>query len=154
MKLFLLIIGLVSLTTFASEHKHAHHHHGETKGNEKKDSALVLNNGKKWAVDETMRENMDKIHTGLVKLLNLEEKKSATNKDYQELHSLIYSSTEKIIENCKMEPMQDQAYHVILEEMFQVAEDLKSETKQKTASQNLISSMVKYMKFFDQKFHH
>lgn len=150
---FLYAVLITLVAACSHSHQHSHHHHEKHEGSSS-DQGLTLNQGKKWQPDEVMRKNMDDIHTGLVVLIKKEKAKNASEKDYLKFYDVVQSHTEMIISNCKMAPEMDQVYHVILEEMLETAEDLKDPAKRVTVSSRFVSTLMKYMEYFDQKFAH
>lgn len=137
----ILVISLFLGTTIAEEH--AHHH-------EKK--SLSLNNGKKWQVDQTMNENMAKIHSEYLNIQTLIAAKKISAKDYAQLSNLISDCAQKIASNCKMDEKADQTFHVVLADLLTVSEDIKTPKKEKHALEKLHHSLITYTKYFDQSF--
>ena len=128
----ILILSLLSLFTgniFAEEHHGKHHDKAEE---EKRHSikSLSLNDGKKWEVDQTMRDNMEAINAQFKKL---------NKNNYSELSKVISDSAQKIASNCKMVEKQDETFHTILGDLLSVSEDLKDSKKAKHATEKSCS---------------
>jgi hypothetical protein len=153
----ILVISLFFSKAFADETKHQGQHHQHQKSEstgaleEKEHSArpLSLNHGKKWPVDQTMKENMGAIHQQFKILKALSKSKKATDKDSKELSDLISTSAQNIINKCKMEAAQDETFHVILSDLFTVAESLKKKQEIEPALSKLAQTFKTYTKYFE-----
>ncbi|MFZ3231345.1 MAG: hypothetical protein WA160_14140 [Pseudobdellovibrio sp.] len=142
-------ITLLLSSAFATEN-----HHGHSKpiakgksGHSK--SSLVLNNGKKWPVDQDMKENMGAIYQQFKIFSELSKSKKSTNEDAHKLSAVINASAKNIISKCKMEQKQDEAFHVLLVELFAVAADLEKTEKVESALESLARTLKSYTKYFD-----
>lgn len=136
-------------------HSQKHHHHDAHKMSaENSNERLKPNDGRKWKPDKVMRENMDSIHSNLVKLISKDHSKEISQMDYQDFYTLVSSRTETIITNCKMSPEMDEAFHVILERMLEANEKLKTKETQKEATGEFINAFMDYQKYFDHKLSH
>lgn len=140
MVLFSFILG----SSFASEHKKHHH--------EDVSQSMSLNDGKKWEVDPIMRKNMLAIHEKLEKTKELIKTNKIKKNDYSELSEVISTSAQSIATNCKMEPKADSTFHVILEDLFSLSESFKETEKTKDSIKHLTHALIKYSKYFNQKF--
>jgi aspartate oxidase len=143
---------------FAQEVKHQHEHEQQhqkslaTGSPEKGDHSarsLSLNHGKKWPVDQTMRENMGAIHRQFKILKDLSKSKKATDKEAKELSDLISTSAQNIVSKCKMEAAQDENFHIILSELFVVADSLKKKKEIEPALSKLAETFKNYTKYFE-----
>ena len=119
----------------------------ETSGHSK--SSLVLNNGKKWPVDQDMKENMGAIYQQFKIFSELSKSKKSTNEDAHKLIAVINVSAKNIISKCKMEKKQDEAFHVLLVDLFAVAADLEKTGKVESALESLARTLKSYTKYFD-----
>lgn len=149
MKTFItaITITLFLSSAFAEVHRHSKSTAGEEEGHSK--SALVLNNGKKWPVDQVMKENMSAIHQEFKIFNELSKSKKSTNEDAHKLSALINTSAQNIISQCKMEAKQDAAFHVLLADLFVVAADLEKPEKVESALKSLARTLKTYSKYFD-----
>ena len=140
--LILTLSMLISSQLFAQESDHSKH-------SEKSDKTLTLDKGKKWAIDQVVVENMNKIMTENKRLAVLATAKKATLEDYNKLSELITTSAEIIVSKCKLEPKADEAFHTILADLYIVSDHLKDSKKPAHAIEKLNSTIVTYMKFFN-----
>lgn len=139
-------ISLFLGNSFATESNNHHHHHEEAS------KTMLLNDGKKWDVDTIMRKNMLVIHEKLEKTKELIKTNKVKQNDYQELSDVISTSAQEIVTNCKMGPKADSTFHVILEDLFSLAESLKDTKKTKDSIKHLTHALTKYSKYFNQNF--
>jgi protein-tyrosine-phosphatase len=129
-----------------------HHSHKKSTAKEKSGhlkSSLVLNNGAKWPADQDMKENMDAIYQQFKIFSELSKSKKSTNEDAHKLSAVINTSAKNIISKCKMEKKQDEAFHVLLADLFTVAADLEKTGKVESALENLARTLKSYTKYFD-----
>ena len=150
--LILSIFNLILINAYGEESHNKHHSKHSSKSEEEKRHAvksLVLNNGKKWDVDQTMKENMGTINTQFNKVKELITSKKATAQDFNELSGVISKSSQKIASNCKMEQKKDETFHKVLGDLLAVSEDLKDVKKSKHATEKLIHALKTYSQYFD-----
>lgn len=153
--LVLSIVSLVFISAYAEDGHDKHHNKHTSKSEEEKRHAvksLSLNNGKKWDVDQTMKENMNAINLQFNKLNSLISSKKVSANDYSELSNIISDSAQKIANNCKMEQRKDETFHTVLGDLLTVSEDLKDSKKVKHATENLNHALKIYTEYFDQSF--
>lgn len=142
-------IALLLSSAFAAEN---HHSHNATTAKEKSGhskSSLVLNNGKRWPVDQDMKENMGAIYQQFKIFSELSKSKKSTNEDAHKLSTVINASAKNIISMCKMEQKQDEVFHVLLADLFAVAADLEKTEKVESALESLARTLKSYTKYFD-----
>lgn len=150
--LVLSIVSLVFINGHAEEGHDKHHNKHTSKAEEKKRHAvktLALNNGKKWDVDQTMKENMNAINLQFNILNTLISSKKVTTDDYSKLSKIISDSTQTIAANCKMEQKKDETFHTVLGDLLAVSEDLKDAKKIKQATEKLTHALKTYTQYFD-----
>lgn len=150
MKTFL-TLSLLSLflgRTMA-EDQHSQHHNKSEEEKKHAIKSLTLNNGKKWDVDQTMKDNMEAIHTQFKKTSAL---KNVSAKDYSELSNVVSTAAQNIARDCKMEQKKDETFHTVLGDLLASAEDLKESKKAKHAMEKLHHALGVYTKFFDHSF--
>ena len=142
-------IALLLSSAFAEEDHHSHDKPTAKEKSSHSKSSLVLNNGKKWPADQDMKENMDAIYQQFRIFSELSKSKKSTNEDAQKLSVVINTSAKNIISKCKMEKKQDEAFHVLLTDLFTVAADLEKTGKVDSALENLARTLKNYTKYFD-----
>lgn len=147
----LLVIALFVVASCAHHHdhkdhkehkEHKEHQHGEEQG-------ITLNNGKKWETDADLKKLMGNINTELQKVKKLEKSGKAGPKTYEHFYHSIETSTQKIINSCKMPEGMHENYHVILEDILNTSEELKDAEKQKGVTAKMTETMKKYTEYFD-----
>jgi protein-tyrosine-phosphatase len=144
-----LTVTLLLSSAFAEED---HHNHNKPTAKEEishSKSSLVLNNGKKWPVDQDMKENMGAIYQQFKIFSELSASKKSTNEDAHKLSAVIKASAKNIISKCKMEQKQDEAFHVLLGELFTVAAELEKTEKVESAMERLARTLKNYTIYFD-----
>ncbi len=151
--LALLVVSLF-LGNAIAEDGHHQHHSKDKASEEKRHSvkSLSLNNGKKWEVDQTMKENMNAIHSELKKTNELITSKKIAQADYTKLSNLISDSAQKIASNCKMDEKADQTFHVVLGDLLAASDDLKDSKKAIHATEKLAHAFKVYTEYFNHSF--
>lgn len=124
-------------------------HQSHSKSTTKEKSALVLNNGKRWPADQDMKDNMGAIYKQFKSTRDLSKSKKLTTEDAHKLSAVINASAKNIISKCKMEQKQDEAFHILLVELFAVAADLEKAKKVESALESLAETLKRYSKYFD-----
>lgn len=149
MKIFFIAIAVVLLASSAFADSHQHKESAAHDKNSHSSSSLVLNHGKKWPVDQVMKENMSAIHQKFKIIGEQSKSKKISNKDAHDLSAIISKSAKNIVSKCKMEAKQDEAFHVILGELFIIAADLEKTEKAQSALKKLGPILKKYSEYFD-----
>lgn len=144
-----LTLSLISINTSAAEHQHQHGKSHTQESSEHSKSSLVLNHGKKWPVDSVMKENMNAIYKQFEVFSTKVKLKKFSAKDANKLSETISISAKNIISKCKMPAKQDEAFHVILSDLFSVAADLKEVGKADPAQKKLNQTLENYSEYFD-----
>jgi len=103
-------------------------------------SELELNNGQKWKLDETTRQNIAPIKS----LLH-----DTTAKDLQNLAIQLQQQTDKLVAECKMKGEDHEALHHWLETWLTDLRSLKSGNDMQTAFLSLKSDIGKFDAYFE-----
>ncbi len=102
------LLGLGAKTALAQEHNHAHEHDAG------KPALLTLNNGKKWATDDNLRQGMSRIRDALSSELPAIHSGKATAEQYRALAQKTNDQITFMVKTCKLEQKADAALHLIL----------------------------------------
>lgn len=144
MKLF--IAALTTTLLLSSAFAEQNHESAHSKG------ALTLNHGKKWPVDQVMKENMQAIRHQFKIFSALSKAGKSSEKDAREFHAVISTAVQNIASKCKMEPMQDKTFHVILADLLAAGADLEKKEKENAAIKGLDKALNLYTEYFDHSF--
>jgi hypothetical protein len=107
---------------------------------EAKKTELELNNGRKWKLDETTRQNIAPIRS----LLN-----DTAAKDLQNLARELQQQTDKLVSECKMKGEDHEALHHWLETWLTDLGSLKSGKDMQKAFLSLRSDIGKFDAYFE-----
>jgi hypothetical protein len=116
---FVLATGLLMGSAYAAEHDP--HQNGQDHG-----YALVLDHGKKWTTDKTLRSGMSGIRSALAADLKTIQNGKAGAKTYDALSSQIDKQLVLIEQNCRLNPQADAMLHLILAEIMGGVETMRS----------------------------
>src|SRR5574340_1797005 len=95
---------------FAEEHHHAH--------DDGKTAQLTLDNGKKWATDDSLRQGMSRIRDALNAELPAIHAGKATAEQYRALAQKTNDQLAFLFQNCKLDREADAMLHVVLADII------------------------------------
>ena len=98
----------------AQDHGHSHGHAHD----QEKPVQLTLNDGKKWATDNSLRQGMGRIRDVLNAELPAIHSGKATAEQYQALVQKVNDQLAFMVKNCKLEPKADAVLHLILADLI------------------------------------
>lgn len=98
--------GIVS----AEGHSHSH--------DAAEPAQLTLNNGKKWATDDNLRQAMSRIRDALSAELPAIHSGKATTEQYRALAQKTNDQIAFMVKNCKLEPKADAMLHLVLADII------------------------------------
>jgi hypothetical protein len=136
----ILAAPLTSLTAAAT------HAHG------KAPQKLELNAGKKWAIDEPLRQGMDAIRLSASVALPLVHSGKAADTDYDAFAKEVTAQVGYIVQNCKLDPKADAQLHGIIAEIMSGAEMAAGKQQGKQRSSGLlkvVQALDTYGRYFD-----
>jgi hypothetical protein len=138
------ILSLPAPASAADEHKHEQGAAATHK--------LTLNQGKKWATDDPLRDGMTEIRRLLAAQDEAIHKGKLKPADYAALGAKIEGEVGGIVANCKLEPAADANLHLILEDVIEGADAMQGKAKGKTPRQGaskVVAALNEYGRYFD-----
>ena len=130
MKLRFLFAALVATGLFACNEakrenaSHVHSPDSVTHSTSEKQSGLVLNDGKKWRLDEATRKNMDSIKK------TVQSVASSQQKDYAMVAADLENDANRLVSQCRMSGKDHDVLHVWLENFLSNLKELKTASKE------------------------
>lgn len=127
----------------AGEHSHGHADAAH---------ALKLNDGRKWASDEPLRESMAKIRDAVDAKLPAVHRGELAAAQYDALGVEIEAQVAHIVQNCKLDPQADEVLHAILAELLEGNEKLRgrdAKTERSAGVVQVVRSLGQYAKYFE-----
>ncbi len=91
-------------------------------------SALQLDNGKKWATDDSLRLAMKKIRDSVQKQLPQIHDGKLSNKGYDGLAKEVNDQVAYMVKNCRLPQDADAMLHLLLVDLLQGAEQMQGKT--------------------------
>lgn len=138
-RVLMLAVGLPIAAVGCSHFAGGHHgHHGEDGDR----SALVLDNGRKWSTDDSLRAGMREIRT-------LVETSPADPTAAKQIAAGVEDQVAFLIKNCELEPKADAALHVLITDMLTGAETLKEPAPSAAGVEKIRGALEQYPEFFD-----
>ena len=146
----LVLAALISTKSFAEDQAHSKSHSHSKAAKQK----LKLNKGKKWSTDSPLRTNMDSIHAELKKNLDPIHANKFTAAQFNSFGTHIESKVQNIFKSCKLPPKADAQLHIILIDLMQAKDILKTKKTNKEyheATVKVLTAVQNYEKFFNHK---
>ncbi len=148
-KQLLATAALVACLSTGSQAALAHEHHSH---HDKGSAQLTLNNGKKWATDDNLRQGMNRIQDALVAELPAIHSGKASVEQYHALAKKVHAQVEFMVQTCKLDKDADAMLHLILAELIAGA-DAMAEQKDNQArhlgAEKIAHALDDYGTYFD-----
>ncbi len=128
---------------FAQDY-HTHHGGGAAQ--------LTLNNGKKWATDNNLRQGMENIRDALAAELPTIHSGKASVEQYHALAKKVNDQITFMVQNCKLDKEADAMLHLVLTELIAGADAISGQKGNKAKRQgveNIIHALEDYATYFD-----
>ncbi|MDE2118777.1 MAG: hypothetical protein KGJ19_09305, partial [Betaproteobacteria bacterium] len=113
---------------------------------------LALNNGKKWATDDNLRQGMGRIRDALAAELPAIHSSTASAEQYHALAKKVHEQVEFMVKTCKLDKDADAMIHLILAELIAGA-DAMAEQKDNHArhlgAEKIAHALDDYGTYFD-----
>lgn len=104
------LLGMSPVMVSAQDHSHSH-------GNEKP-AQLTLDDGKKWATDDSLRQGMSRIRDALAAELPAIHSGKATTEQYRALAQKTNDQIAFMVKNCKLGSKADAMFHLVLADII------------------------------------
>lgn len=138
--LALLIVLGAGRGALAAEHSHDHGHESG--------STLKLNNGEKWATDAPLRQAMEDIKADVEGLLPQIHENTLPPGEYKALAEKINGHVQYMVANCKLPPEADAQLHLLIADLLQGAEGMKSGAQGRQGAVKVVTALDAYGKHF------
>lgn len=146
-----LLAGLLAATLVAPAAYPASgpgHDHGHASAT----TMLKLDDGRKWASDEPLRQGMTKIRDAVQAVLPAVHRERLGASGYEALGSEIDRQLAGIVQNCKLEPQADEVLHAILADMMAGNEILQGRTAKTDRAEGVVRvvrALEQYGNYFE-----
>lgn len=112
---------------------------------------LSLDQGQKWATDETLRRYMEEIRASLEQSRDAIQRDRLAPEQERALARAIESRVAAIVTDCKLEPRADANLHLVVADLVQAADILHGKTKlePRHGAVRAIRAMQMYATYFD-----
>ena len=127
----------------AQDHSHSH--------DAAEPAQLTLNNGKKWATDDNLRQSMGQIRDALATELPAIHSGKATAKQYRMLAQKINDQIAFIVKNCKLEPEADAILHLVLVDIIAGTDAMMAQngSAARNSAEKIAQALDNYGAYFD-----
>lgn len=106
---------------------------------------LTLDNGKKWATDDSLRQGMSRIRDALQAELPAIHSGKATGEQYQALAQKVNDQLAFMVKNCRLEPKADAMLHLILADIIASADIMQAHQ----GVVKIVHALENYAAYFD-----
>ena len=123
-----------------------HSHHGKTT------AQLTLNNGKKWATDDNLRQGMSRIREALAAELPAIHSGKVSAEQYRTLAKKVNEQVEFMVQNCKLDKDADAMLHLVLTEFIAGTDamaDQKNNKAKRHGAEKITHALESYGVYFE-----
>lgn len=112
---------------------------------------LVLNDGRKWSTDDTLRRGMESIREQLAAMRESSRLAPMQPEYFAALGDSIKREVGEMVVKCKLEPNADRNFHVIVNQLVVAADTLEGKTQSERANgiDHAERVLSQYARFFD-----
>ncbi len=137
------LLGMSPGIVSAQGHSHSH--------DAAESAQLTLNNGKKWATDDSLRQGISRIRDALTAELPSIHSGKATAEQYRALSQKMDDQIAFMVKNCKLEPKADAMLHLVLADIIAGADAMKTRSSSDAykGAVKIASALDNYGKYFD-----
>lgn len=138
----LLLTGLLA-TAYSFSVTAAEHHHQQN------NSQLVLNQGEKWVIDDSLHVGMTNIKQEIIKNLDEIHHERFTKQQYADLVVILDKHLTFLFENCKLPPRADAQLHLLLANVMRGVDKMKNSENKKQGAILIVQSLKMYPVYFN-----
>ena len=145
MKHYLLPIALliVSTSAFQAIAEEDHHHHDVS------EQQIVLNQGEKWPIDESLHIGMSAIKKHITSSLNDIHYDRFSDAQYSQLAVELDAQLAYLFKHCQLPPQADAQLHILLAKVMQGVNEIKQTDDKKQGAILVIQALKTYPKYFN-----
>ena len=136
-------LGASAQTALAQDH-HSHHN--------KESARLTLNDGKKWATDDNLRQAMSSIRNALAAELPAIHSGKASAGQYHALAKKVKDQVDFMVQNCKLDKDTDAMLHLVIAELLAGADAMSDQKNNKTrrgGAEKIAHALESYGAYFE-----
>ncbi|MEZ4459445.1 MAG: hypothetical protein R3E66_06890 [bacterium] len=123
------------------EHDHSSHGNGPTK--------LELNDGKKWATDQALRDGMGRMHQAVIPVYSQYKGKTLRDDEAKALAATIRTEVDGLVKNCKLEPKADAMLHIVIADLLTGAQVISGNPMDDNGIPKIVGALHAYAQHFD-----
>lgn len=135
-----IVLGVVSFVAFSQEHDH---HANDT------NSHLVLNQGEKWRIDESLHIGLSRIKILLEVNLDDIHYERFTAEQFAEFAKNIDQQLSFLFEHCQLPPKADTQLHILLSKVMQGVAKIKNASDKKSGAILILQALNDYPVYFN-----
>lgn len=136
------VLAVVGWMHFQESDSHGHGDHGGP-------AQLVLNDGKKWATDEPLRQGMQRIDALVTPVQAVSAEQSLDPAQAKVIAEGVKGQVTFLVNNCKLEPKADAALHVLIADMLEGSEALSEAAPSGRGIVLIRQALQRYPEYFE-----
>lgn len=139
------LLSLGTQQCLAQDHAHGHDHDATAP------AQLALDNGQKWATDDSLRQGMIRTRNALAANLAAIHSGKATAKEYQALAQKTNEQVSFMVQNCKLDPKADAMLHLLLGDIIAGADAMagKNSSEARKGAEKIAQALEEYGAYFN-----
>ena len=110
---------------------------------------LRFDNGKKWQTDDALRHGMGEIRQAMAASLAPIHENTFSAAKYEALAANILKHVDYVVGNCKLPEEADQQLHVVLEQILDGINEMKSSSQRQQGAIKIVNALDTYGQYFD-----
>ena len=118
------------------------HQHASAEG-------LTLNEGKKWATDEALRQGMAKMRSAVGFAVSEMHRAAFPEQAYAALADRLQEQVDFVVGNCKLPEAADEQLHIVLEQILEGINALRSPSEHLRGAMMVAEALDSYGRFFE-----
>ena len=152
-----LFVAVTTSLNLANAEQHAHRHESSADNNAKETlssqhaplAAITLNNGNKWAIDNSLHIGMTRIKSEIEIHLNAIHLNTLKSKQYHLLASNIQQHLRYLFTHCKLPSDADEQLHALLYSIMQGTEEISASANKRAGAIEIINALQRYPQYFN-----
>ena len=137
------LLSVSAQPVLAQDHDHSH----DTSG----PAQLTLDNGQKWATDDSLRQGMTRIRDALAAELPAIQAGKTTAEQYRALAQKANDQIAFMVQNCKLDREADAMLHLVLADLIAGADAMrgKNASEARKGAEKIAHALDNYGTYFD-----
>lgn len=143
-----IVAALAAVGYLAWPHLHRAHSHAHDSAHDHT-AVLSLDDGRRWATDEPLRQGMQRIRDAVAAALASHVQGGLSTEQANALTTTVQDNINFLIQNCRLEPKADAVLHVFITDLLAGATMVSADPASHAGFEKLANALREYPKYFD-----